>query len=103
MGLTNMTSNLGEELIELNNTVDAQRFLIVELKLKAAMYKAYFFGESDLAERLEKQIEENHDNVIGEYDGFCYSSERASAIHRNLRDMLRQGIITESEYQFCKV
>ena len=60
MGSTNTTINLGEELIELNNTVDAQRFLIVQLKLKAAMYKAYFFEESDLAKRLENQIEENH-------------------------------------------
>ena len=44
------------------------------------MYKAYFFHKSELAEILEKQIEENYDYWIGEFDGFCYASWRARAV-----------------------
>ena len=72
------------------------------IKLKAAKYKAFFFGKHNLAEKLEKQIEENHDNVVGEFDGFSYASWRARAVYRTLEDMLECGLITESDYKFCQ-
>jgi hypothetical protein len=93
---------LGIELVELNNTVQSQELLIEEYRLKAAKYKAYFFGKHNLAEKLKKQIEENYDNVIGEFDGFCYASWRNRAVYKTLEDMLAFGLITESDYEFCR-
>ncbi len=95
--------NLGMELTALNNTVELQELLIEEYKLKAAKYKAFFFSKHDLAEKLEKQIEENHDNIVGEFDGFCYSSRRAKAVYRTLEEMFECGLITESDYNFCQL
>ncbi len=94
--------NLGMELTELNNTVELQELLIEEYKLKAAKYKAFFYGKHDLAEKLEKQIDENCDNMIGGFDGFGYASWRAGAVYRTLEDMLECGLITESDYKFCQ-
>lgn len=90
-------------LAKLSNMMDQQDLLITEYRLKAAMYKAYFFHKSELAEILEKQIEENYDHSVGEFDGFCYASWRARAVYRTLEDMVRQGIITKTEYEFCNV
>ena len=97
------TMELGAELLELNCTVQAQEIQIEDLRLKAAKYKAYFFGKSKLAETLDKQIEENFNACVGEFDGFCYASWRARAVYRTLEDMVTHGFITESEYGFCKV
>ena len=36
------------------------------LKLKAARYKALFHGKNELADKLEKQIKENEENITGE-------------------------------------
>lgn len=72
---------------------------ILELK---QLYKAYFFYNSILAEKLQKQSEENRDALIGEFDGFCYASWRANAVYRTLEDMLYEGIITETEYRECE-
>lgn len=97
------TMELGAELLELNCTVQAQEIQIEDLRLKAAKYKAYFFRKQKLAETLEEQIEENFNACVGEFDGFCYAFWRARAVYRTLEDMFRQGLITESEYIFCKV
>ena len=98
-----MTMELGAELMELNHTVHSQGLVIEEYRLKAAMYKALFFGKSSLVEKLQNQVKENYDNCVGEFDGFCYASWRARAVYRTLEDMVRQGLITKSEYEFCNV
>lgn len=98
----NTTMNFGMELINLNKTVARQEIIIDELELKGAKYKAYFYNRHSLAERLEKQIMENMNNCIGEFDGFCYASWRAKAVYRTLEDMFTEGLITEAEYNFCK-
>ena len=59
------------------------------------MYKAYFFQKDDLVEILNKQIKVNHGYTIGEFDG-CRDE------YRTLEDMVRQDIITKSDYKFCK-
>ena len=99
----NMSMDFGMELLNLNRTVEQQEIIIDELKLKAAEYKALFFGRYDLVEKLRKQIRENRDNRTGEFDGFCYASWRASAIYRTLDDMYKDNLITETEYSFCEV
>lgn len=67
------------------------------------MYKAYFFRNFSLAEKLQKQSEENRDALIGEFDGFSYASWRANAVYRTLEDMCDEGLLTEKEYRECKV
>ena len=99
----NMTMDFGRELINLNNTIEAQEIVIDELQLKAAMYKANFFYKYDLAEKLQAQIIENYNHCVGEFDGFCYASWRVRAVYRTLVDMYRENIITKEEYSFCEV
>lgn len=98
---SNIITELGTELLALNNTVSEQEFLIEKYRLTTAMYKSYFFGKSKLAEKLQNQIRENYDSYIGEFDGMCYASWRANAIYRTLEDMVKDSLITESEYGFC--
>lgn len=98
-----MTMDFSMELINLNKTVTQQENIIDELELKAAMYKAFFHGKYDLAEKLQNQIKENYDHNVGEWDGFCYASWRARAVYRTLVDMCRENIITKEEYSFCEV
>ena len=93
---------LGERLTRLSDIVDSQQLIIEDYRLKAAMYKAYFFHKSALAKTLEEQIKENYDNSVGEFDGFSYASWRAKAVYRTLENMVEQRIITESDYRFCK-
>lgn len=93
---------LGLELIELNRTIKYQEKIIDELRIKVAYYKASFFGKYDLAERLYKQDMENQDNLIGDFDGFCYASWRANAVYRTLEKMMADELITMEEYDFCK-
>lgn len=97
------TMELGAELLELNCTVQSQEIQIEDLRLKAAMYKAYFFHKWELGEILQKQIEENRDACVGEFDGLSYASWRARAIYRTLEDMVQQGMITREDYNSCKV
>lgn len=66
------------------------------------MYKAYFFRNSELAEKLKKQKEENADALTGEFDGLSYASWRANAVCRTLEDMWCEGILTEKEYEECQ-
>ena len=99
----NMTMDFSIELINLNKTVGQQEIIIDELELKAAMYKAFFFGKYDLAEKLQNQIKENCGYNVGEFDGFCYASWRARAVYRTLADMYRENMITKEECSFCEV
>lgn len=99
----NTSLDLGIELVNLNRTVAGQETMIDRLTLKAAYYKASFFGKSKLAVKLINQIEENYDYCVGEFDGFCYSSKRANAIYRTIEDMYKESLITKEEYEFCDV
>lgn len=74
MESVNMAREFGIELVKLSDMMDQQDLIITEYRLKAAMYKAYFFHKSELAEILEKQIEENYDYSVGEFDGFLLCS-----------------------------
>ena len=65
------------------------------------MYKAGFFRRSTLLSKIRDQIDENLNAVIGEFDGFSYSSIRRNAIYRTLEDMVDSGLISVEEYNFC--
>lgn len=95
--------NMGLQLLEAQEKLVSQEYEVENLRIKAAMYKAYFFRNSILAEKLEKQSEENRDALIGEFDGFSYASWRANAVYRTLEDMCYEGLLTEKEYRECKV
>lgn len=96
-----MIENFIDELNNMNKTNKVLKIKIVELQLKAGMYKAYFYGKSSLAQKLNDQITENRNHLIGEFDGFCYSSLRANAKYKTLEDMHKENIITDDEYDFC--
>lgn len=101
MDITNILNNLYDlvNIIENYKRLENKTYM---LELEKSKYKAYFYGKSDLAKKLSKQIEENEDNLIGAYDGFWSSSKRANAIFRTLEDMQEQNIISKEEYIFCK-
>ena len=89
-------SSLGSAGLELLNAQEkliSQEYEIEMLRIKAAKYKAI---------KLQEQEEENKDALVGEFDGFCWSSRRAFAVFRTLEDMYDEGLITESEYRECK-
>ena len=92
----------GLELLNAQEKLISQEYEIEMLRIKAAKYKLFFFYKSDLAKKLEKQEEENADALVGEFDGFCWSSKRAFAVFRTREDMYNEGLITESEYRECK-
>lgn len=95
--------NMGLQLLEAQEKLVSQEYEVENLRIKAAMYKAYFFCNSILAEKLQKQSEENRDALIGEFDGFSYASWRADAAYRTLENMCDEGLLTEKEYSECKV
>ena len=95
--------SLGLELTNYQYRLISQEYEIEMLRIKAAKYKAFFFHDWDLGKRLEKQREENEDALVGEFDGFCYASWRASAVFRTLEDMYNEGFLTEDEYRKCKI
>ena len=99
----NTSLDLGMELVNLNRTVAEQEAMIDRLTLKAAYYKASFYGKNELANKLINQVEENHDYCVGEFDGFCYSSKRARAVYRTIDDMYKESLLTKEEYRFCDV
>ena len=99
-------SQLGSLGLELTNSqyrLISQEYEIEILRIKAAKYKAFFFRESDLAIKLQDQEEENKDALVGEFDGFCWSSRRAFAVFRTLEDMYDEGLLTEDEYNKCRI
>lgn len=95
--------NMGLQLLEAQEKLVSQEYEVENLRIKAAMYKAYLFRNSILAEKLEKQSEENRDALIGGFDGFSYASWRANAVYRTLEDMCDEGLLTEKEYRECKL
>lgn len=95
--------SLGLELINSQHRLISQEYEIELLRIIAAQYKAFFFHNWDLGEKLQKQREENKDAVIGEFDGHCYASWRANAIFRTLEDMYDEGLLTEDEYNKCRI
>ncbi len=95
--------NMGLQLLEAQEKLVSQEYEVENLRIKAAMYKAYFFRISTLAEKIQKQSEENRNALIGEFDGFSYASRRANAVYRTLEDMCDEGLLTEKEYRECKV
>lgn len=95
--------DVAEDILYMKKTLLAADNEIVRLQFKAAIYKAYFFNKEDLVQRLETQLAENMGAVVGEFDGFCYSSARAKATFRDLDKMLEDALITEEEYNFCEV
>lgn len=96
-------TNMAREILELQRDNRDMYHRLVNYKLEAAKYKAYFFGKRSLATRLENQIHENRDYLVGEFDGFCYASWRANAVFRTLYTMYTSSIITEEEYEFCNI
>ena len=99
-------SSLGSAGLELLNAQEkliSQEYEIEMLRIKAAKYKAFFFRESDLVIKLQKQEEENTDALVGEFDGFCWSSRRAFAVFRTLEDMYDEELLTEDEYKECRI
>ena len=56
--------NMGLQLLEAQEKLVFQEYEIENLRIKAAMYQAYFFRNSTLAKKLEKQSEENRDALI---------------------------------------
>lgn len=95
--------NMGLQLLEAQEKLVSQEYEIENLRIKAAMYKSYFFRDFSLAKKLQKQSEENRDALVGEFDGFLYASWRANAVYRTLEDMCDEGLLTEREYRECKV
>ena len=57
---------MGLDLLDAQQKLILQEYEIESLRIKWAMYKAYFFHNSELAEKLEKQEEENKDALTGE-------------------------------------
>lgn len=95
--------NMGLQLLEAQEKLVSQEYEVENLRIKVAMYKAYFFRNSTLAEKLQKQSEENRNALIGEFDGFSYASWRANAVYRTVEDMFDEGLLTENEYRECKI
>jgi len=91
----NRIGNLGFELVNTQRKLVCQEYEIEKLRIKAAMYHAFFFHNFDLAKRLRDQNEENDNALIGEFDGF------RDAIFRSLEDMCVDGLLTEEEYREC--
>ena len=94
--------SMGLDLLGAQQKLISQEYEIESLRIKGAMYKASFFLNGELAEKLRKQEKENADALVGKYDGFCYAGWRAYAVFRTLEDMLYEGIITEKEYRECE-
>lgn len=95
--------NMGLQLLEAQEKLVSQEYEVENFRIKAAMYKAYFFRNSTLVEKLQKQSEENRNALIGEFDGFSYASWRANAVYRTVEDMFDEGLLTENEYRECKI
>lgn len=91
--------NMGLQLLEDQEKLVSQEYEIENLRIKAAMYKAYFFRNSILAEKLRKQSEENRDALIGEFDGLSYASWRANAVYRTLENMCDEGLLLVVDFE----
>ena len=91
-GSRSITMEFSLELASLNKTIVEQEMIIDGLRLQSAMYKASFFKKGSLADKLSKQIINNHLSCMG----------GCSAVYKTLDDMLREDLITQEEYKFCE-
>lgn len=98
-----LTFELENELRTNRQELERLSIAVEEYRIKAAMYYSFHMRRWDLGKKLNEQLQENMDAVIGEFDGFCYFSRRANAVYRTLSDMLHDGIITREEYNFCNI
>lgn len=98
-----LTYELEKELRSNRHELQYLSVALEEYRIKAAMYYSFHMHKWDLGKKLNEQLQENKDAIIGEFDGFCYSSRRANAVYRTLEDMFRDGMITREEYNFCNV
>ena len=87
-------SDFGQDLMDLVAAYRALQNEYVRCKLIAALFKAYYYNEDDIAKKLEKQLDENRNSLTDEYSNYVY---------RTLNDMNHDGIITDKEYGFCNV
>ena len=95
--------SLGLELESSQYKLISQEYEIELLRIISAQYKAFFFHDWDLGNKLRKQRQENEDALVGEFDGYCYASWRVNAIFRTLEDMYNEGLLTEDEYKKCNM
>ena len=93
---------LAYEIIGYKKYATELQLKYVELKFKAAMYKAQAFHMWDLADKLMNQIDLNYRAISnGGFNGFCYCYD-PTAEYLDFRDMYEKGILNEKEYNFCK-
>lgn len=93
----------GSDIMDICDELDAYKKKYEIQRIKTAKYYSFLMHYWSLSDKLDDQIRENQDALIGEFDGFCYSSRRANATFRTLEDMVSDGIITVEEYNLCKV
>lgn len=56
--------NMGLQLLEFQEKLVSQEYEIENLRIKAAMYKAYFFRNSSLAEKLQKKVKKTEMHLL---------------------------------------
>lgn len=95
--------SIGLNFLEAQQKLVSHEYEIEMLRIKAVKYKVNFFQKYELAEKLQKQEEENKNALIGEFDGFSYASWRANAVFRTLEDMFTEGLITKEELRECEI
>lgn len=96
-----LLEDLGAEMIATQRRAESVEMEMEQYRLKAAMYRNFFIHNFALGQKLQEQITENNNALIGEFDGFSYASWRANAVFRTLENMLEDGILTEKEYMSC--
>ena len=96
-----LLEDLGAEMIATQRRAESVGMEKEQYRLKAAMYRNLFIHNFELGQKLQEQITENNNALIGEFDGFSYASWRANAVFRTLENMLEDGILTEKEYMSC--
>lgn len=85
--------DLASDIIDLHDYNEAVEIKYEEMRLYAATYKAAFFNKSGgkLSDILDKQIS---DNITTKYSGLGI---------KTLEDLLKKGVITQEEYDFCNI
>ena len=96
-----LLEDLGVVMIAIQRRAESVEMEMEQYRLKAAMYRNFFIHNFALGQKLQEQITENNNALIGEFDGFSYASWRANAVFRTLENMLEDGILTEKEYMSC--
>ena len=96
-----LLEDLGAEMIATQRRAESVEMEKEQYRLKTAMYRNLFIHNFELGQKLQEQITENNNALIGEFDGFSYASWRANAVFRTLENMLEDGILTEKEYMSC--